>query len=411
METEEQPVQMDSVEKRSNRRRQLKVVGVAAAVALLVGCIWWLYPKSSTAATPKALVAQEVTKTEPTKVVAVDPPKTEVAVPARVPKPETKAEKKSEGKPAKKVLRRVAAKAAKTQMESPTQPVSVLEDWKHPGAAPYAKTFEEACRKGPQAIEGFSRMPVMVQKYFRVAIGADCKSLVKDEFITPGQRLEQMHSGGPKVHLMETPTFAELPVAKSPDGLAYRVGSMAETAKARVWRFDYEGKTYVLYLPYVCFNWAWAIEKPRSDEECYEVSFVPTQGHLDWSLSTIGTEFPASSCNAIRKGNGKWQAWYGDCAWCTPNMLVVEQTLGVGARPYRKYRIAVEEDQYVLRFSKEVAKALVSFCLDTFDENDSSRAKGKKSCGVYVVPGDWKGVRKVIIPNDEWLLDNGSCPK
>lgn len=128
--------------------------------------------------------------------------------------------------------------------------------WDKWGVAPYATSLEEACKKAPTAIDGFN-LPTAVKEHFKQAIGADCKSS-KEVWLTPDMLLEQMWSGGQKPHVMNNKKVAELPVKKSPDGRPYRKGSVAETAKAQSWSFVHDGKTYILYLPSVCFNWSWA---------------------------------------------------------------------------------------------------------------------------------------------------------
>ncbi len=133
--------------------------------------------------------------------------------------------------------------------------------WKNWGAAPYAKTQVEACRKASLAIDGFT-MPPEVKEHFKQALGSSCESGTK-VWLTPGMQLEQMWSGPDvrhkKAYLMNQKPVAELPVLKSPDSRPYRKGAVAETAKALSWSWTYEGKTYMLYLPFVCFNWSWSL--------------------------------------------------------------------------------------------------------------------------------------------------------
>jgi hypothetical protein len=136
--------------------------------------------------------------------------------------------------------------------------------WKRWNAAPYATSQKEACKKAPVAIDGFS-LPAPVKAHFKQAVGITCKS-DKNVWLTPDMSLKQMLSGPDaryKVpYVMNNVPVAELPVLKSPDGRAYPKGSVAQTAKALSWSWAYEGKTYVLYLPYVCWNWSWEFGPP-----------------------------------------------------------------------------------------------------------------------------------------------------
>ena len=131
--------------------------------------------------------------------------------------------------------------------------------WKMWNVAPYAHSLGEACKKAPEAIDGFS-VPAAVKAHFKSVLGASCKDGTRT-WLTPGMLLEQMWSGASgknPQHVMNRKLVGELPVTTSPDGRTYHKGAVAETAKAFSWTFVYEGKTYVLYLPFVCFNWSWA---------------------------------------------------------------------------------------------------------------------------------------------------------
>ena len=98
------------------------------------------------------------------------------------------------------------------QLTLPTE-----KKWKNWGAAPYAASQEEACRKTSLAIDGFN-MPPTVKEHFKTELGATCKGRQRG-VILPHELLEQMWSGptrhkGP--HLMNRAAVEELPVAKSP---------------------------------------------------------------------------------------------------------------------------------------------------------------------------------------------------
>lgn len=133
-------------------------------------------------------------------------------------------------------------------------------EWNRWNVSPYAHSFTEACQKSSQAIDGFD-MPLAVKEHFKSVVVSFCEG-GKEVWLTPGMPLEQMWSGKSDrklPHLMNKKSVGELPVTKSPDGRPYRKGAVAETARAYSWEFVYEGKTYVLYLPFVCFNWSWAL--------------------------------------------------------------------------------------------------------------------------------------------------------
>jgi len=139
---------------------------------------------------------------------------------------------------------------------------SAAETWDQWGAAPYATSQEEACRKAPEAIDGLNLLPE-VKEHFKKVLGTTCKGGT-EAWLVPDQRLEQMWSGGSTPHVMNGFPVAELPVLRSPDGRPYPKGSVAQTARALSWEFIHEGKRYVLYLPMVCFNWSWDFAPVRA---------------------------------------------------------------------------------------------------------------------------------------------------
>ncbi|MDD3531701.1 MAG: hypothetical protein PHV99_03885, partial [Candidatus Pacebacteria bacterium] len=155
----------------------------------------------------------------------------------------------------------IVTAAAALSAEAHAADESLWSTW---GVAPYASSREDACKKAPTAIDGFT-MPELVKAHFKVAVGITCEGGTEG-WLTPHQKLEQMWSGpdtrhkGP--HLMNQKSVAELPVLKSPEGRPYVKNAVAETAKALSWTFVHGGKTYVLYLPFVCFNWSWTFGSP-----------------------------------------------------------------------------------------------------------------------------------------------------
>jgi len=137
--------------------------------------------------------------------------------------------------------------------------------WNKWGAAPYASSQEDACKKAPDAIDGLTSLSPEARQHFKSVLGTTCKGGT-EAWLVPHQQLEQMWSGPDshhkQPHVMAKKMVAELPVLKSPDGRPYRKGAVAETAKALSWTFAGVGKTETLFLPFVCFNWSSAFGKP-----------------------------------------------------------------------------------------------------------------------------------------------------
>lgn len=299
------------------------------------------------------------------------------------------------------------------------------EPWVNWGAAPFARTFDEACRSAPKAIDGFM-MPTPVKEHFKAEVARSCKS-DKGVWLTPETKLEQMWSGPDARHkspyLMNEKSVAELPVLRSPDGRPYRKGSVAETARAFVWTLVYEGKTYNLYLPLVCFNWSWAFGPPVPTalvEECVEYGFnAPVGGKVHWGVGSNQGPLPPSRCNAQKQGSGTWFAWIGEClkvSWvvtkdgtkivlpeCTADIDFIRKILGANATVPHRYTYEVTATQQTLRFPTVIQNGVIYVCLEYPD--------GTNTCGVYMRPQDWKGRTRVDIPDALWRKNDGSCPR
>ncbi len=280
---------------------------------------------------------------------------------------------------------------------------AVESKWDTWGVAPYASSQEEACRKLSAAIDGFS-MPSAVKEHFKTTLGTTCKG-GKKVWLTPDMSLEQMWSGGRKPHVMEKKKVGELPVLKAPDGRLYRKGSVAEAAAAFQWTFVYEGKTFVLYLPWVCYNWSWSFGPPTPvSPKCVELVFnAPIGGHVRWGVGTTKGPIPPDECNAQRQDDAAWTSWYGECDVCIPAIGYIRSILGNSVLIPHKYLYPVTHTKQTVRFSTEIWTNLVYICIED--------AAGKQSCGVYMRPQDWQGRYRVEIPDLMWLWDDANCPR
>ncbi|MFA7302601.1 MAG: hypothetical protein WC030_02535 [Candidatus Paceibacterota bacterium] len=299
--------------------------------------------------------------------------------------------------------------AAQTVTLAPVHKVGVWDNW---NVAPFALTQEEACERAAAAISGFD-MPAPVKAHFKAAIGTNCKGGTI-AWLTPGTVLEEMWSTD---HIVRKQKVGELPVLQSPDGREYRKGAVAQTARALEWSYSYGGKTYLVDLPSVCFNWSWRfgatcvtprpVAKPApkpvpQQEVCRELVFnANPSGKVWWSIGG-NTLFPPSVCNAQRQGDGPWRAWYGECHECEGALWYVRRILGNTAEIFQKYLYPVKEVRQTIRFSRAVEDSVVTVCLEN--------AEGVQTCGYYVTPSHWEGGRtRVEIQNSSWIRE-GNCP-
>ena len=318
---------------------------------------------------------------------------------AAAPKPP---EKPAPPLPTRKETKSVLKKRAVKVLHAPVAKIATVR-WQHWGAAPYAHSLAEACKKAPAAIDGTS-LPQAVKEHFKLMLGSDCTSGTV-VWLTPNEPLEQMWSGGAHPHVMNRVIVGELPVLQSPGGRSYRRGAVAEAAKAFEWSYVYEGKLYLWDIPLVCFNESWRFGQPvPSAERCVELSFnAPVGGLVRWGVGSVEGPLPPTRCNAQRQDSGAWTAWQGQCDICVPAIGYIRGILGDTAEIPHKYLYPVTGTRQTLRFSTAIWSRVVYLCIAYPD--------GSQSCGVYMRPQDWKGRHHVVIPDELWHKDEGNCPQ
>ncbi len=266
--------------------------------------------------------------------------------------------------------------------------------WNKWSIAPFAGTLEESCQKAPQAINGFA-MPSPVKEHFKSALGTACKGGT-EVWLTPGTMLEQMWSGksGKKLpYLMNKKSVGELPVILSPDGRKYRKGSVAETAKALSWTFVHEGKTYILYLPTVCFNWSWTYgQPPLLALECATVEYTVEPGDEIRFAVLAEKRLSASACWQLCDGEdcGAPPSPCDTCDWIGPKSVIPD-----GFEPLHTGKYTAKSPVQTLRFPVEVRVNYIALC----DEREGFGA----SDSWIIRPDAWSGVVSVV-PYDgqEW---------
>ena len=163
-----------------------------------------------------------------------------------------------------------------------------------------------------------------------------------------------------------------------------------------------------MYLPYVCFNWSWTYGPAPvavvAVEKCVELVFnAPVGMKVRWGAATTTGPFPLSLCNAQREGNGTWLPWHGQCDTCPFAIEYIRRILGDATQMPHRHLYSTKELRQTLRFSDAVQNAVVSVCLEDAD--------GKRTCGVYMRPEDWKSRTQVEIPDPMWKWDDANCPK
>ena len=266
--------------------------------------------------------------------------------------------------------------------------------WKDWGIAPYAVSQEAACKKAAEAIDGFTAMPAAVKSHFKTKLESTCKG-GETFWLTPDMLLEQMWSGPDsahkKAHVMERAAVAELPVLKSPDGRPYRKGSVAETARALSWKYTYEGKTYVLYLPFVCFNWSWGFAFTPLPEKVVEVcataEYVVKIGDAVRFAVLTRKRLPSSACWQLCDGTdcAAPPSPCDNCDWIGPKSVIP-----AGFEPLHTGLYIARAERQTLRFPLEVMKEYIALCIerDGLGESDSW----------IIQPSAWIGRTTVVVP-------------
>ncbi len=266
--------------------------------------------------------------------------------------------------------------------------------WNKWNVSPYANSFTEACQRSSQAIDGFD-MPLAVKEHFKSVGGSFCEG-GKEVWLTPGMPLEQMWSGksGKKLpHLMNKKSVGELPVTKSPDGRRYRKGAVAETARALSWTFVYEGKTYVLYLPFVCFNWSWAYGTPPQSLQCAIVKYTVKPGDEVRFAVLAEKRLPASACWQLCDGEecAAPPAPCDTCDWIGPKSVIPD-----GLEPLHTGKYVAHAPLQTLRLPVEAALNYVALC-------DEREGLGESNSWI-IQPSAWGENKMVTVPygGQEW---------
>jgi hypothetical protein len=274
--------------------------------------------------------------------------------------------------------------------------------WNRWNVAPAARSAEEACRETPQEID-LSDMPADAKAYFKNLIGPDCKGGV-DVWLDPGKQLGGMtEKGTGELRFIKNVTVGELPVLRSPDGRPYRKGAVAETARARAWGpfTASDGKTYVWYQAYVCFNSGYYyVPPPSTVEHCsiirVHVDSDDVHGYAYALRFAFYGRYRPSACFGIKRpGSDIFEPLPVHCPDRNCDFAQISAALGMnptqsgGEAPLMA---GIYEFQVSDEFALNV-KNVAAFCLELKD--------GTHSLGVGIVTGDYHQSIAEIFYEDE----------
>lgn len=275
-------------------------------------------------------------------------------------------------------------------MMTPKSAHAAERGWNKWGVAPYASSLGDACKNASSAIDGF-KMPTAVREHFKEILGINCHGGVIT-WLTPDMVLKQMWSGGKHPRVMGDVRVGELPVLTSPSGKAYRKGSVAETARALSWTWEYEGNTYTLYLPFVCFNWSWSVAPAtsppgRSALACATVEYTVARGDEVRFAVLARKLLPASACWQLCDGSlcSALPSPCDTCDWIGPKSVIP-----AWFEPLHTGRYVAQSSTQSLRFPREVMSEYVALC--------ASRITLGQSDSWVVQPSAWKNTSVVSVP-------------
>ena len=275
-----------------------------------------------------------------------------------------------------------------------TLATSAYAEWKWElfNMAPFAETREKA-------------METRESAFIKAGLPKSVVALLMEETKKPGEKirlvngdkLSFMVSKGGTVHKNVVVAFVKPPVS----------GQIEYAAPAEKWSVMDGVRIFSVILPEICNNWSGitpAIDVSAAvTEKCVELAFnAQIGGKVRWGVASSDGPLPSSYCNAQKQGDGEWKAWYGKCDECTGAVSYLQGILGEKSEIQHKYLYAVTAKQQTFRFSEAVWKDVVYICQEYAD--------GKRTCGVYMRPQDWKGAHSVTIKDSFWISD-ANCPK
>jgi len=282
---------------------------------------------------------------------------------------------------------------ALTQTTASTTPAATT--WGHWGAAPYATSFADMCRKMPAGIDGMD-MPDEVKARFKARTGPKCEGGT-EVWLTPNQRLNQMWTGGRNPHPMMNVTVGELPVTRSPDGRTYRAGAVAQAAKALEWTEEYNGLVYHLVVPFECFNVSW-FTTPSAPVESCDLIRVHTEATRALRFAFYRPYKP-SGCFAMKTpGSTEWQPLPNRCPDTNCDFREVSRVLG--SEPIQSGGVApVQDGVYEFRVPREFASNpanVAVFCLEQLNGQHSQGVGITKETEDYHADGSGQSVAEIF---------------
>ncbi len=248
-------------------------------------------------------------------------------------------------------------------------PAHAETTWTTWGEAPYATSQEEAIRRLPDALRDLN-IPEPVRALLQAEVQRNPQGT--RVYLTPGKRFLGMMTGGVRPHAMHDVVVGRNPVRRG----------AVQAAEAREWRVDYEGQTYILTLPDICYNWAWNQEPLPQEvalEECAIVEVAVQQGDFLQLAVFSGASLPSSHCWGYQQ-SGEWEMW-GECVECPPWASIIGNVPAADRRVRMPGVIRVTRTGFVqVRVPVAVERHHLAFYLE----------RNGLCSWVIVEPSDWR---------------------
>jgi len=255
--------------------------------------------------------------------------------------------------------------------QSPARAADGFE-WKHFGADPYATTRTEAMQKRESAFRAMGLPTPVIKQLLQVTEkpGEKVRLVV-------GDHLSAMMSKGGVVHRDVTVAFSA------------PVRGMEYAAPAEKWEVFWQGRTFTVFLPEICFNWSFRVTDMTVTvaQSCATLNYTVEPGDEVRFAVLARKRLPASACWQLCDGTvcSAPPSPCDTCDWIGPKSVIP-----AGFEPLHTGLYVAQAAKQSLRFPREVMSEYIALC--------ATRKVLGQSDSAVVMPPTWGPDATVTIP-------------